>query len=45
MKLYGNSTGANIRYIEDVRANAKGYEYLGNIYLANNRKAVEAEAG
>lgn len=45
MKLYGNSTGANIRYIEDVRANAKGYEYLGSIYLANNRKAVEAEAG
>lgn len=45
MKLYGNSMGANIRYIEDVKANAKGYEYLGKTYLANNRRKVEAEVG
>lgn len=45
MKLYGNSMGANIRYIEDVKANAKGYEYLGKTFLANNRRKVEAEVG
>lgn len=45
MKLYGNCVGANIQYIEDIKANAKGYEYLGRTYLANNRKAVETEAG
>lgn len=43
MKNFGNSTGGNVRYIEDVRANAKGYEYLGRAYLSANRKAVEAE--
>ena len=43
MKQYGNPTGANIQYIPDVRANAKGYEYLGKAYLAGNRKMVEAE--
>lgn len=45
MKLYGRLTGANIQYIEDVRANAKGYEYLGKTYLANNRRTLEAEVG
>ena len=44
MKLYGNNEGINIQYIPDVKANAKGYEYLGRAYLANNRKTVEAEA-
>ena len=44
MKLYGNNAGINIQYIPDVKANAKGYEYLGRAYLANNRKTVEAEA-
>lgn len=43
MKLYGNTTGTNIQYISDVKANAKGYEYLGRAYLANNRETVEAE--
>ncbi|MCM1158962.1 MAG: ParM/StbA family protein [Clostridium sp.] len=33
MKLFGELNQKNIRYIEDVKANAKGYEYLGNIYL------------
>lgn len=28
MKQYGSRNGDNIFYIEDVRANAKGYEYL-----------------
>lgn len=45
MKMYGNSMGANIWHIEDVRANAKGYECLGRTYLAENRKAMEAEVG
>ncbi len=42
MRNFGNAAGGNIRYIEDVRANAKGYEYLGKAYLSANRKAVEA---
>ena len=42
MKLFGSVKGSNIQYIEDVRANAKGYEYLGKAFLAGNRKAVEA---
>ena len=28
MKLYGKTKGSHIGYIEDVRANAKGYEYI-----------------
>lgn len=43
MKLSGNPMGANIQYIEDIKANARGYEYLGRAYLASNRKAMEAE--
>lgn len=42
MKLYGDMKGNNIRFIEDIKANAKGYEYLGKMFLAGNRKAVEA---
>ncbi|MCM1497914.1 MAG: ParM/StbA family protein [Clostridium sp.] len=42
MKLYGDMKGNNIQFIEDIRANAKGYEYLGKMFLAENRKAVEA---
>lgn len=45
MKLFGNMSGGNIQYIEDVRANAKGYEYLGKAYLTANRKMLEAEVG
>lgn len=35
MKLFGNFPPENIEYIEDIRANAKGYEYLAKIYLQN----------
>lgn len=28
MKQYGSRRGDNIFYIDDVRANAKGFEYL-----------------
>lgn len=28
MKQYGNRKGGNIHYLDDIRANAKGYEYL-----------------
>lgn len=45
MKLFGNPTGANIQYIEDVKANAKGYEYLGKVFLSANRKKLEKEVG
>ena len=38
MKLFGNIQQGNIRYIEDVKANAKGYEYLARIFLATNRR-------
>ncbi len=44
MKFFGTRKSGNIQYIEDVKANAKGYEYLGKTYLAANRKAMEAEA-
>lgn len=36
MKRYGGLDQGNIRYIEDVRANARGYEMLGNTYLAQS---------
>lgn len=42
MKQFGHWTGSNIQYIEDIRANAKGYEYLGKAYLSANRNQVEA---
>lgn len=38
MKLFGNIQQGNIRYIEDVKANAKGYEYLARIFLATKRR-------
>lgn len=38
MKLFGNIQQGNIRYIEDVKANAKGYEYLARIFLATNKR-------
>lgn len=41
MKLFGNYEGKNIQYIEDVKANAKGFEQLGRIYLESNRKILE----
>ena len=38
MKRFGGLEQKNIQYIEDVRANAKGYEMLGNAYLAQAQK-------
>ena len=38
MKLFGNIQQGNIRYIDDVKANAKGYEYLARIFLAANKR-------
>lgn len=38
MKRFGNYGGKNIQYMEDVKANAKGYEYLGKIYLSTHKK-------
>lgn len=34
MKKFGTQKGANIQYIEDIRANAKGYEQLAKIFLS-----------
>lgn len=36
MRLFGSYKGGNIRYIEDIRANARGYEQLGRIFLAKH---------
>ena len=38
VKRYGNYDGGNIQYIEDVKANAKGYEFLGRLYLSTHKK-------
>lgn len=38
MKRFGNYEGNNIQYMEDVKANAKGYEYLGRLYLSTHKK-------
>lgn len=38
MRLFGNNLGDNIRYIEDVRANAKGYEFLAKVALMNDSR-------
>ncbi len=34
MKKFGTQKGANIQYIEDIRANAKGYEQLAKVFLS-----------
>ena len=34
MKKFGTQKGANIKYIEDIRANAKGYEQLAKVFLS-----------
>ena len=39
MKEYAGITSRNISYIEDVKSNAKGYEQLAKMYLANKRGA------
>ena len=38
MKRFGGFGQGNIQYIEDVRANAKGYEMLGSAYLAKAQR-------
>ena len=38
MKRFGGLEQKNIQYIEDVKANARGYELLGNTYLAQSQK-------
>ena len=38
MKRFGSFGQGNIQYIEDVKANAKGYEMLGNAYLARAQR-------
>lgn len=38
MKRFGGLEQRNIQYLEDVKANAKGYEMLGNAYLAQAQK-------
>lgn len=38
VKRFGNYDGNNIQYIEDVKANAKGYEYLDRLYLSTHKK-------
>ena len=38
VKRYGKHKGKNVQYIEDVKANAKGYEFLGKLYLNTHKK-------
>lgn len=37
MRLFGNRKQKNIRFLEDIHANAKGFEFLGNLLLMNRR--------
>ncbi len=43
VKRYGKYSGKNIHYIDDVKANAKGYEFLGKIYLSTHKKEFGLE--
>jgi len=40
MKNFGNLQQRNISYIVDVKANAKGFEYLGRISLQQKQREV-----
>lgn len=41
MKMYGDVEGNNISYIEDVKANAKGFEYLAKAFMiSKSRRGV-----
>lgn len=40
MRLFGSHKSGNIRYIEDIRANARGYEQLGRIFLAKHHGKI-----
>ena len=42
MKQYGGLSQKNITYVEDICANAKGYEILGNAYL---KAVLQRQAG
>lgn len=37
MKMFGDLNQRNIKYIEDVKSNAKGYEHLARVYLKRIR--------
>lgn len=37
MKLFGKRNQKNIKFIEDIHANAKGFEFLGKIILMNRK--------
>lgn len=37
MKLFGDLQQDNIQYVDDVRANARGYEYLAKMFLHSRR--------
>ena len=43
VKRYVKYSGKNIHYIDDVKANAKGYEFLGKIYLSTHKKEFGLE--
>ncbi len=40
MRLFGPQKGGNVQYIEDIRANAKGYEHLGGMFLAKHHGQI-----
>ncbi len=37
MRLFGKRKQNNIKYLEDIHANAKGFEFLANVMLMNQR--------
>lgn len=37
MKLFGKRNQKKIKFIEDIHANAKGFEFLGKIILMNRK--------
>ena len=37
MKLFGSRKQSNINYLEDIKANAKGYEFLAKVFLNSKR--------
>lgn len=43
MKLFGGLKQKNITYIEDIKANAKGYEYLADLVLRANKKVGQVK--
>ena len=42
MKQFGKRKSGNIQFFEDIRANAKGYEYLGKLYLSAHKRELGA---